>query len=494
MTPQSIYLFGLVVLGIGLGFPFKDRVPFPFICLTGYLWGALAWVLGGLLLLLLGLPYTLISTVIVLLLVCAGAMLVAARRGAWRLSRSEALWFISTLAASLVVSTLVTRFNLSVVNNDSLSQIIVGRNLAHDGFTRWNQGVLTDWGVFLPLVQSASVFVGEDYLYAFQPTLSLSFVAVFVYLCYRATRHRIAGWQFALAIVPTLILLMGTAFLIFQIFLVHNNFPSSTYLLVAVGCFWLGLREGDNGWLVFGIAGLLGFSLLRIEAPLFALMIGAFALSGNPLTAAARRRYSLPFLLILAVWYGHFLTVNSPVDGYLSPFFALLFVGAFVLSAILLSSRIGVVEHTVLPNLHLLAVGAVVLMLVIGLATKPARMVDSLNSMLINTVILGDEVLAYYDWWGFTWYILLAMIPLFFVKPAIPYERFLVLSSVMPIVLTLAIVVGRGPYRVSWEDSSHRMLTHVLPLFFLAFFVKAAWILTPNRSDRILEASAKGAG
>ena len=54
--PQFFFLLGLYLAGLLFGLPFRGKLPLPFLCLTGFAWGAALWVLAGLIARLLGQP------------------------------------------------------------------------------------------------------------------------------------------------------------------------------------------------------------------------------------------------------------------------------------------------------------------------------------------------------------------------------------------------------------------------------------------------------
>jgi hypothetical protein len=273
MINQVLFLLGLYTIGVLTGLLFKKHIPFIFIYLTGFLWGSLIWVIAGVSFLIVSIPYSALNMLLLAIAILITVAIIHIRRGTWRMTRSEILWLVGVMAAFVLVVSVAAQYNFSVASSDSVQQIMLGRNIANHGFTESATRELASWGVFLPILQSASVFLGDGYLYSAQPAFAFTLLLTFFYLSRRAARQSFSGARVApaFALLATLAL-ASTYFIVFQAFYIHNSLIAATYLFVAIGSFWLALSERNNVWLVFAMLALTGFSISRTESPLFALI------------------------------------------------------------------------------------------------------------------------------------------------------------------------------------------------------------------------------
>jgi hypothetical protein len=74
LFPVLLYLLGVLLLA-----PAGDAIPRRFVAWTAFAWGALAWMIGALLVLILPVPYTL-ATIAAALVLLAGLVFFALRR------------------------------------------------------------------------------------------------------------------------------------------------------------------------------------------------------------------------------------------------------------------------------------------------------------------------------------------------------------------------------------------------------------------------------
>ena len=274
MTMQFAFFVILYLLGLWFGLLFKDRVPMSFIILSGFLWGSVFWVLVSLLLLLIPIAYSAESAGLSLLIVFLVIGGLHYRKKTWTLSLRELGFVAIAILMFGGIAAFFVQNNLAIGFTDGISMIAVGESMATHGFTHQNIDLMALVGVFVPMVHAAAVFVGEQYLFSFQPVLSVSFVLVFVYICFRGVSQALQRtWLVGSTVLIITIGMMTTYLITYQALSIHANLPSAIYLFAAVGCFWLTLRDENTGWLPFGILALIGFSLLRTEAPLFGLVV-----------------------------------------------------------------------------------------------------------------------------------------------------------------------------------------------------------------------------
>lgn len=468
MINQILFLFGLYAFGVFFGLLFKRGFPPALIGITGFLWGALFWVVGGILMSTISIPYTPVSMLILFILLVIGFGIIHIKNKTWGLSRRELACLLPIALVFLLVLILASQFNFSYVSSDSIVQISTGRRIAYEGFS---SGVIEEFslrGVFLPQLQSASVFLGDGYLYAAQPAFGLSFALIFYFLSHRIISLLLPDKRLALALtILTSLALFSTYFIAFQFFYIHNSMISAVYLFMGVSAFWLAAVEEKGSWMTFGILGLLGFSLARNEAPIFALIFLVLAISADRIPYRIRLRSILTYLALLVLWYLYLLWRMGGGTKILNPEKTLVIVGVLVAFALLvIFSESKWVKRFVLPHLPKIMLGSLALILVLMVSQKQDHMVGSLYVSILNMLQFGR--------WGVTWLVFSLLFLVSIPGPRVPREELFLYGISSFFGLLMLIVYFRNPYRIGWYDSANRMLTHILPIIVLYILMKAA--------------------
>jgi hypothetical protein len=465
---QVLFLFGLYGFGLYFGLLFKRQIPCALIGSTGFLWGALFWVVGGILLQVLTLPYTPASMAILFLLLGIGLSILHARNKTWQLTRREVTCLLPLALVFLLVLVLASQFNFSVTSQDSIALISTGRRIAYEGYSSAIIEELSLRGAYLSQLQSASVFLGDDYLYAAQPAFAYAFALSYFYLSHRIMGHLLSNKRLALALsFLTSLVLFSTFFIVFQIFYIHNNLISAVYLFIGVSAFWLAPVEDKNSWVMLGVLALLGFSLARNEAPIFALIFLVPVISAGQIPYRIRLRSILPYLVTLILWYSYLLARMGAGTKILDPEKTLVIIGALAAFGILvIFSEHQWIKRFLLPHLPRIMLGALLLLLVLMAIQKPEHMKFSVYAFIKN--FLG------YGWWGITWIIFSFLLVFSLAAPRIPREEIFFYGITSFVSTLLALSYFRNPYRLGWGDSANRMFTHVLPILILYVLMKTA--------------------
>ena len=478
MIAQLLFLFALQGFGILFGLAFKKRIPLPFVCLSGLLWGGLFWVLAVMALLVLGLPFTPASSGLLIGLLALGLVVWNALRGNFRLSAAELKWMVAFMALSALLFALAARFNFTFITPDSLAMILNGRAFSFSWSSPTIQQELALRGVFVPALQSASVFLRVDYLSAFQPSCSVLFGGLFIYLS-RAMLASLKPAKAAPFWLPILALaaLLSLYVILLQLFYIHTNLLSGIFLMVSLACFWLGLKEDNPAWLVFASLSLLAFGLLRTEAPAFILIVLLVLFSYPRLRYVTRLAVCLPLALFFSGWYLYLMTAMGAGTYILNPTNTLLVVVGMLAAAVLaLVSGLGWVERIILPRLKWilwigLAVGLAALALFDG-----GRASSRLETFVLNLFATGL--------WGWGWVALAAAAALALAQPAMPYEGLFAASLPAVLLFIYMVYTQAADYKFEWSDSANRMLTHVVPALFLYLTVKFGQALPAPAAGR----------
>lgn len=428
------------VLAFALGFPV----------------GLAVVVLVSLLLLVAGLPYGVAT-------VGAGAAMIAGA-AAWRLRRRPDLpATLAALAASTaifaVLAAAVSVVNVSLMTYDSHFMVLMGRVIAHDrAFADGTLGELQAWGVFQVLAHALAGFTRQDYLYALQPVLGLSFVALFAGALWHGGEALGTPRRCRAVIVPLVTAALFTTYVVaHHLVYIHTNLAAAIYLFGFVAIVWLAEVERDPRGLPLAMICLLAFALGRVENPPFALVVLALAF----LPGGAPRRAIAPWLIgfsvIIAGWY-LVLSGHAPADGkFLTPTRCYLVAAATVGFTALWAVSDAAPLRRVWRHVPALIVAAFALALAAAFAARPDHMLASCWGWASN--------LVYTDFWGLAWHTLALLVVLGLAFEPLPARR---LFLVVPVYLLYVLLLGaaRVPYYFYIADSSNRMTVHVVALAF----------------------------
>jgi len=200
---------------------------------------------------------------------------------------------------------LFDKFNFSTGTHDSIFIIVMAKIMATGDISSWWVGSPRGFGIFIPTVSFCRQFLGFG-LSPFAPAkLSPSyFLLTFFYFCHRLTKEYITSLSIRVwLVILTTLTLFSTPIVFYNIFYIHTNFVASAFFFTAVCSFWLGIREDSNPLLFLGLISLLGFSLCRPEAPLFALIVLAILFSQTQISYRKRIYLGIPYAISMIVWH-----------------------------------------------------------------------------------------------------------------------------------------------------------------------------------------------
>lgn len=456
MVQQFFFFLGLYLVGLLFGLLFKRKVPFPFLCITGFMWGSLIWVLTGAIYLVIGTTLNRLSMGLAMGVILCALVVLNIRCGHFTFSRSDAAWLIGGTAGFALISGLLSAYNLAIVTYDSSCHILAGHFMNHEIFSP--NHFLSSRGMFVSVIQSASPLLGIDYLYAFQPVFVFCFLMSFGYLGDLAVRVSFPGSRLARYVSVLSTVSMASIFiLVLQMFFIGNNFSSAVYLFLFVVISWLAIYEERPSWLVFSMLSLVGFSLLRTENVIFAMIFLMLLFSTSQLTYRKRLACAIPYLSFMILWYSylHLTMEPSKILDHSKTTSVLAIMIAFAI--FVLFSNLEIVKKAISFS-HWLMLAAVLLALPIMFIIKPLHMQTNVEIMLLNTVLLGS--------WGIALIVLFALWFLSCTLPNINFDRIFSFGIGISLVIVLELGFFRQPYRLGWGDAANRILTNLVPIFF----------------------------
>jgi len=491
---QFIFLFSILVIGQLTGLLLAKRIPLLYIMVSGFLWGSVEFVVFLLIWLCLGIPYTgltlwvFIGTTFISLVIWnvkLGSLQILLRKE--NLQRLFFVWLVFCAVFSFAVNV-----NMTQATSDSFVYLMNGRSLPYLGFDHPTSFWLGSFGVFIPMLQSASVFLQVGYLEVLQPIIWFSLLGTFLILLVisieQLTETRNVAWVVAAL---TTIGLGTINFLVFQMFYLHTNLIEGLFLLNALGCAWLAMVKTERGWLVLSMFSLLGFSLGRVEAPIVALLFlpamigsGRFSLRELTLTVA-------PFLVLSSMWLVVIAVLIGSGTRLLTPLRILVILAGYVGMGLLVGGqRYQWVRKLSTRGIEFVLWGCVILISILFIL-RSAHMLESVVNLAHNLFVSGR--------WGITWYIVIILWLFSYWEKNLPQKDIFQFGLPAYFLFILSLVFLRAPYHENWWDSANRMMTHLFPaiLFYLSLryapgIKHRLTVLAGLDTDREAETMAEG--
>ena len=465
---QVIFLCSLYLVGVLFNLPFKKRIPFTFLCVTGFLWGTLLWVSITIVLLSLSLPYSPIITSILIGAIAVVMIGIAYYQGNLKFSYKEVGVFIIIFLAFTITISAAVIYNLTYATRDSFFILIMAEDITKYGFSRWGMATPAAYGIFVPVLHSAKGFLGQDYLQALHPAIAFTFLLTFFYICNYAAKKVVSGKSRSAIFLSALTTLAFTSsyMVLVQGFYIHTNLLAAFYLFVSVSAFWLALEEDNKAWLGVGGLGLIGLGLCRTESPIFVLLILSLLVSSHHLSYRERLYTTLLPLTVLGAWYCRMLFMIGNLPGeILTPESTLAIIFLILMFAVLVAfSKQAWLQKCIIPYLHWIILLTLLSFLSIAFLVKPTNMLTNLTNIARLLLLSGG--------WGAIWPTLLGLAVLLPLLPRLPNERLFAAGTLGLFLLVLALGFLRHPYYAGWTDSANRMFLQILPIFCLYILLK----------------------
>jgi len=477
---QVYFVVILYLMGLLFGLQLRKRIPWPFICLSSFFWGSLFYIFMAIIFIGLGLPFSLLVMGGITALTAAFLSGLAIKSKQFNLSRNDLYWCASSGIVFTLAAVFFAHNNYSQITTDSVEAILRGRALAYDGLTSYTIGGISVRGTMLPVIQSAGVLIHEGYLAIYQPLLSLSFIATFIFLAWWSIKW-VNKWLKLAFVSLTALSLFSTTILFYQIFYIHTNFFTAAYLFIGLVAFWLAIVENNKAWLVFSAIGMAGFSLTRLESPIMFVVFSVFMLGMRQLTYRERLAVFLPGCVGLIAWHVKVVEVMQVVGSSdTNPAHIWVIVaGLACLVFLVLISRIEFIEKFILPVLPLLAILSLAIIIPGFYLLNSQLMETSIESIYFNLTTSGE--------WNAAWFGLLGLLMIGTFHKKLPFDAIFTNSFIafFLLLVDLAFFLG-SPYRPSPYGSANRMLTHIIPLITFYLTVKFSPSFSPGIASNAL--------
>jgi len=384
------------------------------------------------------------------------------------LSRDSVLLGGAGLLLLTVACFFVNQLRIVTMAPDSSYLARFGQNIGLGNY-EGSRMVFSMWGPLVPFMHSITNLLDQKLYWQYQPILSLNLVVLVFYTLYTIIREQKSIFQSCLAATALVSLMALSNIFLFNFFYIHNSILSALYLFLCVFALVKMTEQPGTAYELLALLSLIAFSLLRPEAPLFAIVTLLVAGFWRGWSYVNRLKVVGPFVALLVAWYARLYFVLPETPDNITPPLVIAMIAALVgfgLFAVLSGLKIldPIVKRTPSITLIALALLGIILTLV-----KPDHMLKSLEGIVRNVfvprpVFTGD--------WGLTWYVIIFLATaLYFARrdaaegPTERHWMFPVLVAYVLVVYNLAYF--REPYHTGPNDSSNRLVLQALPLVLL---------------------------
>jgi hypothetical protein len=365
--------------------------------------------------------------------------------------------------ASLVVLTgacfLVDLLRIVTMTPDSSYMARFGQNIGLGNYEA-SRMVFSMWGPLVPFIHSITNLLDQKLYWQYQPVLSLDLVAIVFYTIYTVIREQKSILQsFVAATVLVSVMAISNIFL-FHVFYIHVNIISALYMYLFVFALVKLQQQPGRAYELLALLSLIAFSLVRLEAPLFVIVILLVTSFRQGWSYVNRLKLIIPFTVLFVAWYARVYFILPENSDLLTKQLAITFISVLVgFGLFTIVSGLKVLDPIVKRTPFVTLIG-LVLVSIIFTIIKPEHMLTSLESIVRNILVDGD--------WGLTWYVIFFLAAELYFASRDATERhlmFMVLVTYILLVYNLAYFTNS--YRIGATDSANRLVLQALPLVLL---------------------------
>jgi hypothetical protein len=376
-----------------------------------------------------------------------------------RFSRTSLLIGTASLLVLAGWCVVVDALRIVTMTSDSAYIARFGQNIGIGDY-EGSRIIFTKWGPLVPFIHSLTNVLGQKLYWQYQAVLGLNLIAVVSYTVYRLVRERTSRREaLGAATVLTGLMVVSNIF-VFHVFYIHVNVIAALYLYLLVFALMKMSQQAETSYGVLAECSLIGFSLVRIEAPLVAIVVLLISCFRQGWRAVDRVTLILPFIILLGAWYARvYFIVPDAADLLTRKVVVALGVVLMGFGVVTMASASNVLQAVVnyTPSLTLGALAATSVMFTL---VKPAHMLTSLHSMLRNVLVDGN--------WGLTWYVVIFVATeLFVVRRRGREAQSVWMVFVAYVLLVYNLGIFGEPYHTGEFDSANRLLLQGFPVLVL---------------------------
>jgi hypothetical protein len=365
--------------------------------------------------------------------------------------------------ASLVVFTgicfLVDLLRIVTMTPDSSYIARFGQNIGLGNYEA-SRMVFSMWGPLLPFIHSITNLLDQKLYWQYQPVLSLNLVAIVFYTMYSIIREQKSILQSCVGATVLVSLMVLSNIFLFHVFYIHVNIISALYMYLSVFALVKMQHQPGRAYELLALLSLIAFSLVRLEAPLFVIVILLVTSFRQGWSYVNRLKLIIPFIVFFVAWYARVYFILPEAPDLLTKELVIAFISVLVgFGQFAVVSGLKVLDSIVKITPFLTLIG-LVLASIIFTIIKPDHMLGSLESIVRNILVDGD--------WGLTWYVIFFLATeLYFASRDATERHWMFMVLVTYILLVYNLAYFTNSYRIGATDSANRLVLQALPLVLL---------------------------
>jgi hypothetical protein len=366
--------------------------------------------------------------------------------------------------ASLVVVTgacfLVDLLRIVTMTPDSSYIARFGQNIGLGNYEA-SRRVFSMWGPLVPFIHSITNLLDQKLYWQYQPLLSLDLVAIVFYTVYTIIREQKSILQSVVAATVLVSQMALSNIFVLHVFYIHVNIISALYMYLFVFALVKMQQQPGRAYELLALLSLIAFSLVRLEAPLYVIVILLVTSFRQGWSYVNRLKLIIPFTVFFVGWYARVYFMLPEVPDLLTKELVIAFISVLVgfgLFSVVSGLKVldPIIKRT--PFFTLIGLSLVSITFTI---IKPEHMLRSLESIVRNIFLEGN--------WGLTWYVIffLATELYFGGVDAVTERHWLFLVLVTYILLVYNLAYFSDSYHIGEFDSANRLVLQALPLVLL---------------------------
>jgi hypothetical protein len=362
--------------------------------------------------------------------------------------------------ASLVVLTgacfFVDLLRIVTMTSDSSYIARFGQNIGLGNYEA-SRMVFSKWGPLVPFIHSITNLLDQKLYWQYQPVLSLDLVAIVFYTVYTIIREQKSILQSFVAATVLVSLMALSNIFVFHVFYIHVNIISALYMYLFVFALVKMQQQPGRAYELLAQLSLIAFSLTRIEAPLFVIVILLVTSFWQGWSYVNRLKLIIPFVVLFVAWYARVYFILPEVPDLLTKGLVIVVISVLVgfgLFAVVSGLKVLdlIVKRTPFMTLIVLVLASIMFTII-----KPEHMLSSLESIVRNILVDGN--------WGLTWYVIFFLATeLYFARRDATERHWMFMVLVTYILLIYNLAYFTTSYHTGEFDSANRLVLQALPL------------------------------
>jgi hypothetical protein len=470
-------LIEIYLLGCAIAFFFREEISDFFLAFLAILLGIFAYFINVFVMTICHIPLSGL-----LLSIVMGVEIILVILVQWIISHQffsdfkwTHLWYLAAGAFFIGGSLFFLNSEHVFASPDSLYMIIMGQNLLKTGLSEWYFASPLQWGLFVPILQTIGLLFGYEFNWFIQPMISATFLVIFGYLVFKASRGLTSK-----KIIPYILTFLGIGLMIssnlywIAQFYIHTNLDTGIVFFIIIASLYFAIREEKDSWLGIAAIFLILFGMIRNENIILAALVIILTIATQKIAYRKMLWTFLPYLIFQIFWNLIMIRINpmAYMDLMSVSQLRLVTVGLAALVLLVIISGQRWVWKKFIPLVNpLIVIGISVLLLGVFILRPENIFLDTWNNL--QTMFVTGKWIA--TFWG-----VVALLLLVRAKRKDSLNQYF--NILIFAFFSMIIILGffKGNYHSLWYDSANRMYLHILPImvFYLSIKISSNYSLS----------------